>query len=47
MITSCKFPSKSGEIADIVLGFDSIEGKQVSWQQKKAFNVWVYCASTK
>ncbi|KAG5672726.1 hypothetical protein PVAND_002827 [Polypedilum vanderplanki] len=28
MITSCKIPSKSGEVADIVLGFDSIEGYQ-------------------
>ena len=27
MITSCKLPSKSGEVADIALGFDSIDGK--------------------
>ncbi|CAG9808621.1 unnamed protein product [Chironomus riparius] len=26
MITSCKLPSKTGEIVDIALGFDSIEG---------------------
>lgn len=26
MITSVKMPSKTGEIADVALGFDSIEG---------------------
>jgi hypothetical protein len=26
MITSCKLPSKTGEIADIALGFDNIQG---------------------
>jgi hypothetical protein len=29
MITSCKLPSKTGEIVDIALGFDNIEGKCV------------------
>jgi hypothetical protein len=28
MITSVKVPSKSGEIADIALGFDTIEGEK-------------------
>lgn len=27
MITSCKLPSKSGEVVDIAMGFDSIDGK--------------------
>jgi hypothetical protein len=27
MITSCKLPSKTGEIVDIALGFDNIEGE--------------------
>lgn len=29
MITSVKVPNKSGEIADVALGFDNIEGKNV------------------
>lgn len=27
MITSLKFPGKNGDVADVALGFDSIEGK--------------------
>lgn len=27
MITSVKVPSRTGEIADVALGFDSIEGE--------------------
>lgn len=27
MITSVKVPSKTGEVADVALGFDSMEGK--------------------
>lgn len=33
MITSFKFSSKTGEVADIALGFDNIEGKWRKWLQ--------------
>lgn len=29
MITSVKMPSKSGEIADVALGYEDIEGKKL------------------
>lgn len=30
MITSVKVPSKLGEVADVALGFDSMEGKSIT-----------------
>lgn len=36
MITSVKVPSKSGEIADVALGFDTIDGE---WRKKMGKNI--------